>query len=369
MSARLAAVLVVLLVVLGGGALLVLQRGAGDRPAAAGSLGQPLLKGLKAADVSAIAIRDAAGALTLARSAEQWAIAERAGFPADIEKVRELVVKAIELKVGQSEPIAEKDRARLALDDKGATVEFRGAEGKPLAQIVVGKKYFKSEPDRPETARGDGRFVLLPEDAKTVYIVSDPLALATSRTSEWISRGAFTVEKVKSLEVRHPDGDGWRIEREADNADWKLAGAKPGEKLAVTRANAASYSLSILELADVAPKDAKDTGLDRAVVVNATTLDGLAYAIRVGRLEGENHYVRFSLAGALRKERAPERNEKAEDRERRDKEHAERIRKIEERLPREKMLSEHVLLVPKSKLEDVLKKRADLLEQKEDKKK
>jgi len=37
--------------------------------------------------------------------------------------------------------------------------------------------------------------------------------------------------------------------------------------------------------------------------------------------------------------------------------------------PREKLQSQHVLLVPRSKLEDTLKKRADLLEKKEDTKK
>jgi len=38
--------------------------------------------------------------------------------------VREFVLKAIELKVGQSEPIGEKDRARLNLDASGTQIEF-----------------------------------------------------------------------------------------------------------------------------------------------------------------------------------------------------------------------------------------------------
>jgi hypothetical protein len=47
--------------------------------------------------------------------------------------------------------------------------------------------------------------------------------------------------------VKYADGGGsYRIERNADNADWKLAGLKPGEKLDASRANAASYSLSLL---------------------------------------------------------------------------------------------------------------------------
>jgi len=74
------------------------------------------------------------------------------------------------------------------------------------------------------------------------------------------------------------------------------------------------------------------------------------------------------LPAPAKRERPPEKNEKAGDKERRDKEFAERVKKIEERLPKEKMLSQYVLLIPKSKLEDTLKKRAELLEQKEQKK-
>ena len=87
-----------------------------------------------------------------------------------------------------------------------------------------------------------------------VFVVADPLAQATTRSAEWIEQGLFKVERVKTLEVRYPEGGGCRIERGGDNADWRLADARPDEKLEVTRANAASYSLGLLELADVAPQ-------------------------------------------------------------------------------------------------------------------
>ncbi len=140
---------------------------------------------------------------------------------------------------------------------------------------------------------------------------------------------------MKTLQVRYPGGETWRIERAADNAEWKLAGAKPGEKLDVSRANAASYSLSLLELADVAPKGATDTGLDKPVLIDATTLEKAVYSIKVGKLVEDNYYVSFTASGVK-----PD----AKD--------AERV----------KLLEQHVLLIPKSKLEDTLKKRAELLE-------
>ncbi len=331
MNARIAAILVVLLAVLGGGALLLQRQETARRPSNVGELGQRLLKDLRAADLSAVRIVEPKATLTLQRKDDGWIIVERDGFPADLGRVREFVLKAIELKVGQSEPIGEKDRARLNLDASGTQIEFAGPDGKSLAKLTVGKKYFKREVDNPEKALADGRFVMRPDDPATVLLVSDPLLQASSRSADWIDRSSFKVEKVKTLEVRYPGGDGWRIERAADNADWKLAGAKPRDKLEITKVNAASYSLGLLELADVAPKEAKDTGLDKPVLISAATLTGVSYAIKVGRLEQDNYYVAFTSSSDQ---------------------------------PRDKLLSRYVLLVPKSKLEDTLRPRAELLEKK-----
>jgi hypothetical protein len=340
MSARAAAILVALLVLLGGGAYLYQKRQSADRPADAQVLGQKIFPDLKASDIASIRFASPGATLTLQRKADGWALAERGGFPADAAKVREFVIQAIGLKVGQSEPIGEKDRARLNLDPSGTQLEFAGADGKALAKLVIGKKYFKRETENADKAPADGRFVQRPEQPGTVYVVADPLLQASARSADWIDRGRFKVEKVKTLEVRYPDGSGWRIGRSADNADWKLAGAKADEKLDIARANAASYSLSLLELADVAPDDAKgrdqDTGLDKPILVNAATLAGASYAIKVGRLEGDNYYVSVATTSAEEKDKA---------------------------------LAARVLLVPKSMLEDTLKPRAELLQKKQDTKK
>ena len=347
MSARGLAVLLVLLLVLGGAALLYQRQQASERPQNADVLGKPLLKDLRAADVAAIKISEPKSVLTVQRKEEGWVIAEREGFPADVAKVRDFVIKLLELKIGQSAPLGAQERARLRLDDSGTRVELDALDGKPLAVLIVGKKYFKREVDNPEKAAADGRFVALPKEPDTAYLVSDALTQASAKSADWIDRSSFQVEKVKTLELRFPDGSGWKIERAGDNPEWKLADAKPGEKLDVGKANSASYSLSLLELADVAPKDTPDTGLDKPTLIDARTLDGLAYEIRVGKAQGDNYYVRFRSSGTVE-----------------GKDDDERIKKLKARLPREKRLSDYLLLVPKSKLDDTLKPRAELLEQK-----
>ena len=42
---------------------------------------------------------------------------------------------------------------------------------------------------------------MLPDDAKSVYVVADPLALASAKSADWIRRTGFAAEKVKAMDV------------------------------------------------------------------------------------------------------------------------------------------------------------------------
>jgi len=352
MNARIAAVLVVLLAALGGGALLVYQQERARQPTAADALGQPVLPGLQAADVATLVIREPGATLTLQRREASWVIAERAGFPADLEQVRQLVLAVLGLKVGATEPIGDQDRARLGLDAKGTQLDFRGADGKSLATLVVGKKYFKREPENPAQAPADGRFVMLPAAPGRVVIVADPLALATAQSATWIAKPGFGAEKVRSMEVDLAGGGRWRVARASVEGDWKLTPLYAGEKLDVIRANSATYSLNRIEIADVAAPGARPevTGLDRPATVVASTFDGLTYTLKLGKQRGENYYATVWVSGEPQPTGADA---------------AERAKSIAARLSGERALAGHILLIARSKFEDVLKKRAELLEKKE----
>jgi len=350
-NARLAVVLVVLLAALGGGALLVYQKERAHEPAAAAQLGQPVLPGLTAAQIESIEIREPDATLTLARRADGWVVAERANFPADVDKVRELVLAAIGLKVGQVDSIAEKDRAGLQLDGAGTRLEFRGAAGKVLATLVVGKKFFKREPRNPATATADGRFVWVPAAPGAVVVVADPLRLADAKSATWVSKGGFGAELVRVMEVDFAGAGKWRISRTRDDTQWKLTPLYAGEKLDVIRANSASYSLHRMAIADVAPSGLRpdQTGLDKPITVVATTFDHLTYTIKLGKAHGDDYYATVWVAGEP-KVTGPDAEKRA--------------KQIAERLPRERALAGQVLLIARNKFEDVLKKRAEMLEKK-----
>ncbi len=396
MNKGLAAILGLLALVMGVGAIVALRdQGASTTPATESKLGQPLLPQLKAAEVARIIIREPRATITLEKKNDRWVINERGGFPADLDKVTELVVKAIELKTGQTEGIGEKDRARMQLvaplaatpaasasaDGTATSVVFAGADGKTLAELWLGKKYFKTAPEGDATkAPGDGRFVMLPADQTRVVVVADPLKQATANASDWIAREGVVIENIKSLEVKLPDG-GYRVSRAIMDTPWELDGtanaAKPAASakdgkgsrpasattLDQSRANNASYALAKLDLEDTAAAGT-DTGFDKGSEIIASTYDGLEYRIKVGRLDGTRYLAQVAVQGdPSRPAPSAPANEKAEDKDKREKAFAEQTKTLNARIAREKALGPFTLLIAKPKFDDVLKPREAMLQQ------
>lgn len=396
MNKGLAAILGLLALVMGVGAVVTLRdQGASSTPATESKLGQPLLPQLKAAEVARIIIREPKATITLEKKNDRWVINERGGFSADLDKVTEMVVKAIEIKTGQVEGIGEKDRARMQLvaplaatpaasasaEGTATSVVFAGADGKTLAELWLGKKYFKTAPEGDATkAPGDGRFVMLPADQTRVVVVADPLKQATANASDWIAREGVVIENIKSLEVKLPDG-GYRVSRAIMDTPWELDGtanaAKPaasakdgkgsspasGTTLDQSRANNASYALAKLDLEDTAAAGT-DTGFDKGSEIIASTYDGLEYRIKVGRLDGTRYLAQVAVQGdPSRPAPSAPANEKAEDKDKREKAFAEQTKTLNARIAREKALGPFTLLIAKPKFDDVLKPREAMLQQ------
>ena len=371
MSARLLGILVAILVVLGAAALWLQHKERADQAPEDAMLGKPVLVGLHGADIGMIRIKAPDATLTLRRDGVRWVVGERGDFPADIAKVRDFVVKAIGLKIGQSEPISAADRARLELDAPsaakggGTLVEFDSGAGKPLASVIVGGKYFKRTPDDPKTAKADGRFVLLPDAAGNAIIVADPLDQAVADDAKWIDRHAFAAEDPISIDVHHADGDHWRLVRGADaSGPWTLVDAKPGEKLAENTVLSVAAAAGGLDIADVIEKDPQRAAktLAKPTVVTVVSKDGLTYTLDIGAAEDRKHYAVGTIKGDLPEARKPVKGEKPEDAAVRDKAFAARIARVRARLPDAQTLAKYALLIPDTTLVDLTKKRAELLE-------
>ena len=220
-------------------------------------------------------------------------IAERGDFPADTGKVREFVLK-VDRAQDRPERAAGREGPRAAqpgrLGHQGRVQGRRRQRPRRLhrrAQVLQARGR-QSRRRRSPT----GASSALPGEAGTAYLVGDPLTQAAANSAEWIDRTSFQVEKVKTLEVRYP---GRR--RLAHRALRRQRRLEAGRRQAGRKARRIKGECRLL-LAAAARAGRRrrrrmppDTGLDKPIAVDATTLEGACLRDQ-GRQAGRRELLR-----------------------------------------------------------------------------
>lgn len=368
-------ILVAALVILGGAGLALFWQDIQTYRAAGAKIGGRLLPEFKVADVAWIRLRDAKSQVTLVKKEDRWVVEERAGYTANFQAIGDFIVKLIELKVTQVEEIGPSLFPRVELvepgkgEGSGTLVEFKDASGKVLASLILGKKVLKKDPLNPLPGARDGvpagRYVRNLSRNDTVVVVSDPLTAAEASPGKWLARDFFKAERIRTLAVGlEGAAPEWKITRDEEWGPWKFAG---GGNLDASAAVSAVNALGSLEFKDVVVEP-RPEDVERATVAVAETFDNLTYTVKIAKKKtGDDYHVSFTVAGEPPRQRVPEKGEKPQDKERRDKDFAENLKRLEERLVREKALARWTYVVEKSRVEALLKSRADMTASKDKK--
>ena len=375
-------ILLVLVAVLGGAGLLLFKKQAASWQSGGGGAGGKLLAGLSVNDVASLVIKHGTNELNLVKKDDLWRVRERADYPANFSQVSEFLIKAADLKVVQTEQIGASQLGRVELLPPGPAtntatlVEFRDKSDKVLKGLLLGKKQMKEAPQRsPMDQFGDmggypvGRFVMLAGTSGTVSIISDPLANIEPKPDQWLNKDFFKVEKPKSVSIVSPVATNcWTLTRETESGEWKLADAKPEEKLDNSKASSATSGLGWPSFNDVLPKDTElaSVGLNQPTVATIQTFDGFTYTLKIGAKTNDGYHVTIAVSADLPKERTPGKDEKPEDKEKLDKEFKEKNTKLAEKLEQERKLEGWVYRVSSWTFDSLLKGRGELLAEKKD---
>jgi len=368
-------IIIAVLVVLGGAGLALVWQDIAAYRASGAKIGAKLLPGLTIAEVAEIRLQDAKHQTTLVSKEKTWVVVERNGYPASFQEISDLIIKLVELKVTQSEQVGASLLPRVELvvpgkgEGSGTLIDFKDASGKPLARVILGKKVLKKDPLNPLPSAKDGvpagRYVLPVVGKDIVVVVSDPLEKAVAQPGRWLNKDFFKVERIRTLAVG-PEGGApqWKIARAEEWGQWKFAAG--GENLNPSAAVSAVNKLSSLTFDDVAV-DPKGEAAGKPIAVVAETFDNLAYRLRlVKRANSDDYLVSFTVRGETPKSRVPEKGEKAQDKERRDKEFAESRKRLEERAAAEKALAKWTYVVSGRELEPLMRSRSDMIARKRD---
>jgi hypothetical protein len=339
-------------------------------------MGGKLLPNFPLNDVEQIVIKQSAGTLQLAKKDDIWVVKDRGDHPANFDTISDTVRKFWELKVAKPVKTSAARLATLELvpPDKGpgTLVEFKDKSGKTINSVLLGAKSMKQAPAESQFGGGswpDGRYVMVGSDVGGVALVTEPFSNLEAKPESWLKKEWFKVEKLKSVSVVTTNAtNNWKLSRETETGEWKLADAKKDESLDNGKSGTVTSALSYPSFNDVATNTAPSaTGLDKPITATLETFDGFTYTAKVGGKSGEeNHYFQIAMSGNFPKERTPGKDEKPEDKEKLDKEFAESRKKLEDKLKADQAFEKWTYVVSKWTIDPFLKERKDLLVEKKE---
>jgi hypothetical protein len=346
------------------------------------AIGKKLLGEFKVNDVARLTIKDSTNELNLAKKEGTWRVQERNDYPANYSEISEFLIKLQDLKVVQSEPVGASQLARFGLASGQGTnsallVEFKDQQDKLIQALLLGKKHMRKS-NRPSPMGDDmgggwpdGRYVKVGLNSENVVLISDALANIEPKPEQWLNKDFIKVEKVRAIQVAFPVAtNSWKLSRETETGEWKLADAQPGEQLDSSKSSSLANPLNYPSFSDVDTKSKPEQlGLDRPAVVTLDTFENFTYTLKVGVKTNDNYPLARAVTAELPKERTPGKDEKAEDKEKLDKEFKEKQKKLEEKLAQEKACEKWTYLVSSWTLEPLLKERPQLLVEKKEEKK
>jgi hypothetical protein len=372
MKSKQLTILVLAALVLGGGGLLVLKNRQAEFTESKGNVGGVVLGAFDVNAVAGLRLTQGTNAVNITKAGDDWVVKERGGYPANFDEVRSFVRKLAELKVTQPVKVGASRLPMLELTkDAGTFVEFLDKDGKALKSVTLGKQLSAAggNDNSPFGGGGgmpNGRYLQTGAGPETVVVVNDPLSSAKTDASEWIAKEFIKVEQPVSVVVAGTTATNrFSLTRTNEFGDWTLADAQPGEDLDKNKLYSFNSLLSSPSFNDlVLAPDLAKLGLDQPTKATIKTAGGFTYEVKLGVADGDNYPLQVSVSADLKKQREAGKNEKPEDKAKLDKEFADKLSKLDEKLKAEQAFAKWTYTVSKWTVDALLKGRGELLAEK-----
>lgn len=371
-------ILIAVVIVIGGASLVLHNHQKADWSGGGADVGKKLLGDFPFNDVAHIEIKHGTNEMNLVKKDDFWRVRERGDYPANFSQISEFLLKARDLKIVQVEEIGPSQLARMELaqgqgSNSAIVVELKDQSGKPMRTLLLGKKHMKKSP-APSQMEGDegfpdGRYVEVGTNSHSVALISEPLENVDAVPDQWLNKDFIKVEKPKAIEVVFPVAtNSWKLTRETETGDWKLANANTnaGEELDSSKAAGVTSAFNAASFTGVLPGvKLDDSGTNKPTVVKIETFDNFNYTVNVGAKTNDDYLVTLTVAAQLPKERVVGKDEKQDDNKLKlDAEFKVAQQKLADKLKQEQGYEKWTYLVPGYVIDPVLKERSELLAEK-----
>ena len=251
--------------------------------------GKPVLP---AFDVSEVAKVDVGGKVTLAATDGGWVIDSLYGYPADVTKIRENLLKLKDLTVGQT--------ARGQKIESGTKIDLKDAKGAVLASVTLGEQHMSKPRGQAVQFGGggypDGRYVKFGDG---VVLVKDSLDAFDGDPKKWCESRICSVPSADVKEVSYTKG-GETVNLIRKDSTWSLEGLGAKEELDSSKTYSLDSALSYLDFNNVADpkKPEAEFGFATGSVYAVSLKNGQSYTAKIGNASGADRYFKVSAAFA-----------------------------------------------------------------------
>ena len=247
-------------------------------------------------EVNEVVIATHEHTITLVRGDQTWGVKEKAGYRADVEKVKKAILGFTDLRIHEPKTKTPELYERLGLqgkDQEGSpskTVTMKTTENPEAMKLVVGNQ---------EPAKGNPRlsdiYVRKPDDPQT-WLVTGNLPLETM-PGEWLDKEviALTTKRVQQVTVTHPQGETLHLAKaKPEDLDFNLGSIPSGFKVTSPfNVNNVVGTLVQLELEDVKQEKEIDFKASPGVSAVLETFDGLRLHVHTTKIK-EQVWGKFS---------------------------------------------------------------------------
>jgi hypothetical protein len=244
-------------------------------------------------DVNAITFTGADNKVlaTLKRASEGWTVTDKSGYPADVTKLREFLLKLADATVLEQKTSNPKNYSGLGVNDvtdkdaNGVLVALDGL--KQPVKLIVGNY---------NGAGGGGTFVRREGEAQSLLVKGNLTVEKSVANWERKDIADIAATRVKQVSLTNPEGKVLKVYKEqAGDANFKVADVPKGREASSDFvANALGATLSSLHVDDVFSAKEMPPG-DKVYRANYLAFDGLDVGLVAWVKDGKD-YAQFTAA-------------------------------------------------------------------------
>lgn len=258
------------------------------------TIGQLLLPNLatRVNDISHIKLSTGEDGIDLEKKASGWVLTSRSDYPADVGKIRQLLIGLTQLSVVERKTSNPELFEKLGTTDPGpgrpsTLVEMGENTSNTLASLIIGNQ----SPSRAGAGRNE--YYVRKKGENQNFLTEGNLFLGKS-AGDWINKQLTTIDNKRVMEVSVTHSDGTRItvkKDKPDQTDFNVTEPKNhGSTKSQFAINSIGTTLAHLSIQDVEKSGVMDFSKPD-LEVKLKTFDGLVLKSQIKKKEDKSYAV------------------------------------------------------------------------------